>query len=198
MTRADEIQVVTPDLAVWQAYEPTVKCDLTSTALGLDGRLVLIDPIALSDAGMAELEDIGQPALVVCTSGNHARAANSFRQKYRIPVAAHTGADLEIAVDLPLSDGVRLLDVIEVCELPGAASGEIALLHPRGIVSVGDALIDLPPEGLRLLPDKYCADPKVLRESLQKLLRWEFHVLTFAHGWPIMTSARVRLATLLA
>lgn len=198
MTRAEEIHVVAPDLAVWQAYEPAVKCDLTSTALGFDGRLVLIDPIGLGDAAVSELEDMGQPALVVCTSGNHARAADSFRQKYRISLAAHADADLEIAVDLLLSDGARLLDAIEVCELPGAASGEIALIHPRGIVSVGDALIDLPPEGFRLLPDKYCADPKVLRESLQKLLRWEFHVLTFAHGWPITTSARERLATLLS
>jgi len=198
VTRADEIHVVAPGLAVWQAYEPAVKCDLHSTALGLDGRLVLIDPIPLGETAQAELEATGQPALIVCTSGNHARAADSFRQKYRIPLAAHVGADLGIAVDLPLRDGARLLDAIEVCELPGAASGELALFHPRGIVCVGDALINLPPEGFRPLPDKYCADPKVLRGSLQKLLRWEFRVLTFAHGWPITTSARERLATLLS
>lgn len=198
MARADEIHLVAPGLAVWQAYEPEVKCDLTSTALSIAGKLVLIDPIALSASGLSELENFGQPALVVCTSGNHARAADSFRNIYRIPLAAHAEAGLEMCVDLPLSDGARLLDTIDVCELPGAASGEVALIHPQGIVCVGDALVDLPPEGFRLLPDKYCADPKVLRASLRKLLRWEFHILTFAHGWPIVVSARERLAILLA
>jgi len=183
---------------VWQAYEPAVKCDLTSAALRLGEALVLVDPIPLTTAGASELEALGQPALVVCTNANHARAADAFRQRYRIPVAAHAEVDLEMNIDIPLADGARLLDAIEVCTLPGAAPGEIALLSPHGIACVGDALIDLPPDGFRLLPDKYCADSKVLRASLRKLLRWDFRVLTFAHGWPLVASARERLAALLA
>lgn len=198
MTRADEIHVVTPTLAVWQAYEPAVKCDLTSVALRLDEKLMLVDPIALSAAGVAELDAFGQPALVVCTNGNHARAADDFRKRYGVPLAAHAEAELETSVDLALTDGARLLDAIEVCALPGAAPGEIALRSPDGIACVGDALIDLPPDGFRRLPDKYCADPKVLRESLRKLLRWDFRILTFAHGWPLVASARERLVALLA
>ncbi len=198
MTRADEIHAVSPGLAVWQAYEPAVKCDLTSVALSVGGQLVLIDPIALSAAGVSELEAVGQPALIVCTNGNHARAADAFRTHYRIPLAAHADAALETSVDLPLADGSRLLDTIEVCALPGGAPGEIALISPHGVACVGDALIDLPPDGFRLLPDKYCTDSKVLRESLRKLLRWDFRVLTFAHGWPLVASARERLTALLA
>jgi hypothetical protein len=198
VARADEIHVVAPGLAVWQAYEPEVKCDLTSVALNVGEKLVLVDPIGLSAAGVSELESLGQPAIVVCTNGNHARAADSFRRHYRIPVAAHAEAGLETGVDLSLTEGARLLDAIEVCELPGASPAEIALVHPQGMICVGDALIDLPPEGFRLLPDKYCTDPKVLRHSLRKLLRWDFHVLTFAHGWPLVASARRRLADLLA
>ena len=200
MTRADEVDVVADGLCVWQAYDPSVKCDLTSTALRIGESLVLIDPIALSAAGVGELEEFGRPALVVCTSGNHARAADHFRRHYRIPIAAHADAEREsgLTIDLPIDDGSRLLDAIDVCTLPGAASGEIALATPQGIVCVGDALIHLPPDGLRVLPDKYCADPKVLRTSLRKLLRWDFHVLTFAHGWPLVASARERLTTLLA
>ncbi|MEQ1860979.1 MAG: hypothetical protein ABMA13_13670 [Chthoniobacteraceae bacterium] len=198
MTRADEIHIVAPGLAIWQAYDPGVKCDLTSVALIVSGRLVLIDPIALSAAGVSELEEAGQPALIVCTNGNHARAADSFRRHYRVPLAAHAEARLETSVDLPLADGSRVLDAIEVCTLPGAGPGEVVLIDPRGIVCVGDALIDLPPHGFSVLPDKYCTDPKLLRESLRKLLRWDFKVLTFAHGWPLVASARERLAALLA
>lgn len=198
MTRADEIQIVTPALAVWQAYEPAVKCDLTSAALRLGEKLVLIDPIALTGSAAAELATFGTPALIVCTNGNHARAADDFRERHRIPLAAHADSALETSIDLPLADGSRVLDAIEVCTLPGAAAGEIALLAPDGLACVGDALINLPPEGFRFLPDKYCSDAKLLRGSLRKLLRWDLRVLTFAHGWPLVASARDRLAALLA
>jgi len=200
VSRADEIQIVSPHLAVWQAYEPKVKCDCTSTALRVGEELVLIDPIELAAEAREELEAFGRPALIVCTSGNHAREADAFRRRYRIPVAAYPEAvpELEIPIDQPLADGTPILGGLEVLTLPGAAPGEIALRHPAGIVTMGDALIHLPPEGLRPLPDKYCADPKLLRQSLRKLLRWEFDVLTFAHGWPFVGSARERLAALLS
>ncbi len=200
MTRADEVSAVIDGVSVWQAYDASVKCDLTSTALRVGENLVLIDPIALSPGGAEELESFGQPALIVCTSGNHARAADHFRCRYRIPVAGHAEAEAEsgLSFDITIEDGTRLLDAIEVCTLPGAAAGEIALATPQGVVCVGDAIIHLPPHGLQILPDKYCADPKELHRSLQKLLRWDFRVLTFAHGWPLVASARERVAALLA
>jgi hypothetical protein len=37
-----------------------------------------------------------------------------------------------------------------------------------------------------------------MRQSLQKLLRADFHLLLFAHGTPLVTDARARFAQLLA
>ena len=84
-----------------------------------------------------------------------------------------------------------------IITLPGAAPGEIAL-HAGNVLHVGDALIHLPPYGFAPLPEKYCADAQELRASLGKLLRFPFEVLTFAHGLPLVSQARQRLATLLA
>ena len=75
--------------------------------------------------------------------------------------------------------------------------GEIALVG-RGIACVGDALIHLPPEGLRLLPAKYCANPVEMRHSLRKLLSCEFQVVTFAHGVPLVGAVHQQLEKLLA
>ena len=200
MAQADEIHRVRPDLFIWQAYEPVVKCDLTSSALLLGSRMLLVDPIPLADIALDELLSHGKPELIVCSSANHARAAAQFRQKFggTIAARAESAPDLGVKIELTLEDGATLLDALEVCTLPGGAVGEVALIHPGGVACVGDALVHLPQTGFAILANKYCTDAKLLRHSLRKLLRYEFSALTFAHGLPLVVEARSRLEALLA
>jgi hypothetical protein len=72
------------------------------------------------------------------------------------------------------------------------------LLSCGGVICVGDALIHLESHGFSMLPEKYCADPKILRRSLQKLLRLPWQVMTFAHGLPLVVQPRQKLEQLLA
>lgn len=196
---ADEIQQVTPELWVWQAYEPAVKCDLSSAALLVEGGLLLIDPIRLAADALAELTNIAPPQIIVLTNANHARAAAWYRERFDVPVAADAGAvpELELHADQILDDSAMLPGGVRVVRLPGAVAGEIALLGASGIVCIGDALIHLEPLGFSLLPDKYCLDPRQLRASLRKLLPFDCRVLTFAHGSPLVAGAHARLAALL-
>ena len=199
MPRADEFQQVTDGLYFWQAYDPAVKVDLSCCARRTARGLVFIDPIPLAATALAELCALAAPAAIVLTNGNHARAAGEWRKRFSIPLLAHAAAtaELGIAVDQEIADGETVLDEFTVISLPGAAPGEIAL-HAQGVMHAGDALIHLPPPGFALLPEKYCADAKEMRASLGKLLRFPFEVLTFAHGLPLVSQARQRLATLLA
>jgi hypothetical protein len=200
MTRADEFHRVSEDLFVWEAYEPEVKCELTSCAVRVGDGLVLVDPIRLAADALDELCAAAPPIRIVCTNANHARAADFYRRRFCIPVAAHAAAieEIDVEVDESLGDEVRIEGLLEVCHIPGAPDGEIALRTPGGIVCVGDALIHLPGTGFDLLPGKYCRDEKLMRASVRKLLRWDFSVLTFAHGLPIVSNARPRLETLIA
>lgn len=199
MSRADEFHQLRPDLYFWQAYEPAVKVDLSCCARRTSRGLVLIDPIPLAKPALAELLDAGEPVAIVLTGGNHARAAEEYRQRFSIPIYAHVDAspELGLPIDHTLADGDTLLDELTVITIPGSTPGEIAL-HAGDILHMGDALIHLPPLGFALLPDKYCADAKQLRVSVEKLLRIPFELLTFAHGLPIVARARHRLAQLLA
>ncbi|MEP6672174.1 MAG: hypothetical protein ABJF10_23630 [Chthoniobacter sp.] len=199
MARADEIHEIRPDLFFWQAYEPAVKTELSCCACRTAKGLVFIDPIPLQKAAEAELLEIAEPRAIILTSGNHARAAEDYRKRLGIPIYAHPDAvaEFSFAVDHTISEGETLLDEFTVIAIPGAAAGEIAL--QRGdVVHFGDALIHQPPYGFALLPDKYCADPREMRQALGKLLRIPFELLTFAHGLPIVAHARQRLSQLLA
>ena len=196
MACAEEFQTVREDLFFWQAYDASVKVDLSCCARQTSRGLVFIDPIRLADEALDELTARRRPAAIVLTNGNHERAARDFRERFQIPIYAHRDALAGLG-EVELREGEALMDELAVVELPGASPGEIAL-HGAGVLHVGDALIHLPPAGLGILPDKYCSDPKQLRHSLGKLLSFPFDALTFAHGLPLVTQACERLSQLLA
>lgn len=199
MPTAPEYQLVTPQIAFWQAYEPAVKCDLSCCAVSTPEGLVFIDPIPLAAEPLGELAQNVRPAAIVCTNGNHARAAAEYAQRFSIPICAHAAAvpELGLAVDRVLREGDAVGGSLTVLELAGAAPGEIALASVDEI-HLGDALIHLEQTGFAMLPEKYCSDARELRRSLGKLLRFDFELLTFAHGLPLAVQARPRLESLLA
>jgi hypothetical protein len=86
---------------------------------------------------------------------------------------------------------------MESIALPGFGPGETVFLH-EGALIFGDALINLEPEGLRLLPEKYRGDKKQSFRSLATLKGLKPQILFFAHGNPILQNATSRLADCIA
>ncbi len=198
MAIAADFQTPAPSLFTWQAYEPSVKCDLSSCSIDTNAGLIFVDPIELSESALARLLFGRKPAAILLTNGNHTRAAAIFRARLGVKVYAAPDADgLDIVPDETLADGEMAPGDMRIIAIPGAGPGEIALVG-NGIACIGDAVIHLPPEGLRLLPEKYCTDPVQNRNSLRKLLSCDFQVMTFAHGAPIVESAHTKLEALFA
>ena len=200
MKAADDYQQISNSLYVWQAYEPSVKADLCSSAVVLQSGLVFLDPIPLEKAALCQLAEIAKPSAIVLTNGNHERAASSFKKQFGIPIYAHVDAKGELSADHWIADESELFDSLRAIPLPGFGPGEIALHFSEGEGSVlmGDAIINFSNYEFTLLPDKYCLDPKRGRESLRKLLPLDFERMTFAHGTPIVQGAKARLVNLLS
>jgi len=195
---AADFKAITTSLFSWHAYEPAVKCELSSCAFdGPDG-LIFFDPIGLAEPALARLLHGRKARAVILTNGNHARAAGALRKRFGVKIFAPRDADgLELVPDETLEEGRIAPGGFTVIALPGAGPGEIALVG-NGVACIGDALIHLQPEGPLILPDKYCTDPAQLRQSLRKLLSCEFQAVTFAHGAPLVTAARKQIEQLLA
>jgi hypothetical protein len=200
MTCADEFQTLSPTLYHWSAYDPEVKCELCSTGFRAPNGLVVVDPIPLSDAAWQELFEQAPLRAILLTNGNHVRHAVELRQKYQVPVvtAPATRKDItELKPDVILLEHELLYGISPIC-IPGATLGETAFLSRAGELALGDAVIHVSTEkGLEFLPDKYCFDAEQNRASIRKLLNFDFHTLTFAHGLPITSGAKERLAELL-
>ena len=199
MQPAPEIDQVAAGIGIWQGYDAAVKAELFSTALETKRGLCLVDPIPLDPVALDRFSLT--PTSVFVTNINHARACIDFGKYFSVPIFAHV--DLIGRDDFPRISGVQDAEMftpqLTAIALPGGPAGEMALHCDRdgGAIVMGDALINFEPHGFALLPAKYCTDAKLLRRSLQKLLKHSFDRMLFAHGAPILSGARSRLEQLL-
>jgi hypothetical protein len=188
---------VSAAFAIWYTYDPTVKADLFSTAFAARNELTVVDPIVLPNPYRTELDSLGRIANIVVTNANHLRDTLNF--SYSASIFAPSELNAELTLNHALSDGLQV-GPFRAIKIDGAADGEFALYHPddSGALIVGDALINFEPHGFDLLPRKYCTDQRRMIRSLRRLLDLDFNRIFFAHGNPIVTRARERLASLLS
>jgi hypothetical protein len=188
-----EYSTIRPGLFHWQGYEFAVKCDCSSAALVTPAGLVFIDPIPLAEEALKDLvaDSFSSPAAVVLTSGNHQRESLSLARRFGIPVFAPNDAGDDIIADQQFCSGDPVAGMASI-KLPGFGPGE-TVFHHEGALIFGDALINLEPEGLRPLPEKYREDKKQSLRSLGVLKGLKPEVLLFAHGHPIIQNASSRL-----
>ena len=193
MKPVPDYSTIRPGLFHWQGYEPEVKCDCSSTAIVTSAGLIFIDPIPLSKEALQELvaESFSAPAAVVLTNVNHQRESLVYSKNLGIPIFAPIDAGEEIIADQRYSAGDAVAGM-EAIALPGFGPGETAFFHD-GILIFGDAVINLEPEGLRLLPEKYREDKKQSLRSLIALKLFKPEFLLFAHGSPVVQNATARL-----
>ena len=196
MAVARDLIRVSPSLLFWQAYDAGCRADLSSCAHIVDGQIYLVDPIELNLAAVEELSLAAAAKMILLTNGNHARAAVHFKERFKIPIFAHQDAreSLGIVLDGVLDENSQISHDCQIIRLAGAGPGEIAIYQAgSGVLSIGDALINLPGLGFCALPKKYCEDSKEMRKSLAQLASMRVRAITFAHGLPIVSDAEERL-----
>jgi hypothetical protein len=198
MKPVPEYSTIRPGLFHWQGYEPEVKCDCSSSAIVTSAGLIFLDPIPLVEEALKDLLAVSfsAPAAVVLTSGNHQRESLVFSKRFGIPVFAPEHAGDDIIADQRFRSGDPVAGM-ESIALPGFGPGETAFLYERALI-FGDALINLEPEGLRVLPEKYREDKKQSLRSLGNLKGLKPEILLFAHGHPIIQNAISRLTVSLS
>jgi len=198
---APDFDQLLPGLWVWQSYDPSAKVDLFSSAILTNAGVYIVDPIPLPDPQLREFSEAATVAGVIVTNANHSRASSAYSDRFSVPILADP-------LSFPHEKPTRFMEAktdtgiggeLEVIKLAGAVDGEIALYQASngGTLIVGDALINLEPYGLSLLPRKYCLNEKQMRSSLHLLVARPAERMLFAHGLPIVSGATARLRRLL-
>lgn len=184
---------LTDSLFVWHDYNPECKTDCSSSAVLTPEGFVLIDPIRLEEQALERMVGHNRVIAVLLTSGNHVRGSAYEKERLDVPIYAPQGAKDELTADYWVKEGEVLFQTIKAIGLPGGAAGETAYLT-SGVLVMGDAVVNL--DGLEILPDKYCENPRLLRESLRVISSLDFQMVCFAHGLPLVEQAKEKLVAL--
>src|SRR4051794_7774969 len=92
MQHPPELQRLSPALALWHAFDRSVKADLFSTAISIANNTCLVDPIRLDVSDLGQLNAIAPIQAIAVTNQNHWRAATEFSQQLSVPIFAHAGS----------------------------------------------------------------------------------------------------------
>jgi len=195
---------VFPGIFTWGSTYADRPWDLNGYAIALDNGTVLVDPPAPRES---DWQTLPRPVTaVILTNRDHVRDAPLFQTRYRARLIAGKNELDQLAplmVDDAVREGDQIADVLRVIDLPGKSPGEIGLyLDPAlhavsrevgGILLLGDAIIGNPPGALGLIPEQKIDDPKTLRQSLVKLLGYDFEVLLLCDGQSIFKDAKMKV-----
>ena len=190
---------ILPHIYTWGSTYEDRPWDLNGYAVVLDGVTVLIDPPAPEEADWSKFDALRPVTRIVLTNRDHVRDAELFRQRYSARLVGGAEEAKQFAplvIDELVHEGDLIAGALQVIHLPGKSPGEIALLYGR-ILFLGDAIIGNPPGSLGLIPEQKLDNPKLLRQSLQKLRKYEFDALLFCDGKPVMTGGKQAVETFL-
>jgi glyoxylase-like metal-dependent hydrolase (beta-lactamase superfamily II) len=158
---------------------------------------VLIDPLLPSDEEEALFElvdNLGLPVEVLLTASWHKRDAEAVAARYGTTVWAHARARQQL--DFPTrSDG--LPDGVHAFTPEGDREGQVAFHIPEHETLVVAELFMGAGGGLRLYPSPTVRDLDAFRRSLRTLLDLPIERVLVAHGDPVLSGGRGRIAAAL-
>lgn len=189
-----------PGLWHWTARHPHIGADVSSYYL-LSER-VLIDPM-IPPEGLGWFEQHGAPQDLLLTSRHHDRDGWRLHESFGSTVHCVRNGLHELEGRGPVEAfdfGDELPGGVVAYEVDAICPDETALHIPRhralacadGVVRSGrDAALGFVPDWLMDDPEE---TKRGLRDAYRRLLELDFDLLLLAHGAPVVTDAREKLA----
>lgn len=186
---------ILPGIATWSWFSEEKQLNFNGHLLDVGEHRILVDPPPLSDDDLSKLSNAGQVDYILLTNRDHQRESAKYKDALntRVYVPQADAPEMSVTPDKTFVDGELLPGGIWVVHLSDQKSpGESALFiqQGRGILIVGDALLGKPEGSVSMLPAEKYADPAKARESLRRLLKYNFDSILVGDGASILTNAK--------
>lgn len=195
-------------LSYWGQYQPDRRIDFNGFHWASPVGGVLIDPMALDEAGLAEVRDSGGASWIVVTNAEHLRAAPELKRSLEARLIAPAEERERLGESAQLVDywfsskddlPEELRGVLGVFPLRGGKSPMEPALHlePLKALYFADVVRSHESGRLRLLPDPKLADRGAVLESLQALKDLSLDAILLGDGDGIYNGATAAFRDLL-
>ena len=169
----------------------------------------LIDPLPLSESEIQQIDELGGPTHLMLTCTHHERCLTEFKQKWGCQVLLHENQvpEAEFAFDDTFADGNVLWDLVEVVRVPDVRHREEVCFYLRshgGALIIGDLVSGgrkdsgIPDGKVGFNAPEYLVGLDTARLSLRMLLHFEFDLMCFGHGSPVVRGAKEVLRQFIA
>lgn len=188
-TVASQVEEVVPGVRRWSIHDERIDFVGAAYAVTTEDGVVIIDPLPLESAGLAEL---GRVEAIVLTCGSHQRSAWRYRRELGAPVYAPAlSQQIDEEPDIRYGDGDTLPGDLRAVFTPGAGTTQHTLLldDPK-VAFVPDLLVESPEGRVAMLASRWMYDPEQARRSVETLLDLDFDVLCLAHGGAVTEGAK--------
>ena len=189
------MKTIAPGIQQWSFFSQDKQLDFNGLLLTINDHCILVDPPPMDAADRTAILKGRTVDYILLTNRDHVREAEACRREFKAKVyAPETDAPLmEIAIDKTYKDGELLPGGLWVIHLKNMKSpGESALFLDRGkgYLILGDSLIGKPPGQLNLLSADKFADVSKAKESLTRLLKYNFDAVLVGDGTSILSGAK--------
>jgi len=189
------MKTIAPGIQQWSFFSQDKQLDFNGLLLTVNDHCILVDPPPMDAADRTAILKGRTVDYTLLTNRDHAREAEACRRDFKAKVyAPETDAPLmEIPIDKTYKDGELLpggLWAIHLRDMKSPGESALFLDMGKGYLILGDSLIGKPPGQLKLLPADKFADVSKAKESLKRLLKYNFDAVLVGDGTSILTGAK--------
>ena len=185
---------IAPGIEQWSWFSEEKQMDFNGLVIIANDQCVIVDPPPINNEDRATLLRLA-PTNIVLTNRDHVRETEAFRSEFTIPLYAPEAdaPQMDITIDMTYADGDVLpggLVAIHLRDMKSPGESALLLTQDRGYLILGDALIGKPPGELRLLPAEKFADVNKAKESLARLLDYEYEAVLAGDGASVLCGGK--------
>ena len=189
------MKTIAPGIQQWSFFSQDKQLDFNGLLLTVNDHCILVDPPPTDAADRTTILKGRTVDYILLTNRDHVREAEACRRDFKAKVyAPEIDAPLmEIPIDKTYKDGELLpggLWAIHLKDMKSPGESALFLDMGKGYLILGDSLIGKPPGQLNLLPADKFADVSKAKESLKRLLKYNFDAVLVGDGTSILTEAK--------
>ena len=189
------MKTIAPDIQQWSFFSQEKQLDFNGLYLTVNDHCILVDPPPMEAADRTTVLRGRAVDYILLTNRDHVRETETCRRDFKAKVyAPEVDVPLmEIPVDKAFKDGELLpggLWVIHLKDMKSPGESALFLDRGKGYLILGDSLIGKLPGQLNLLPADKFADVAKAKESLTRLLKYNFDSVLVGDGSSILTGGK--------